>query len=617
MSAHPKFTFAVPGVAVPGVVVAGALLLALAPACYSGSQGAADPEGGASEGDTDDPGGGPSEPDEPFETSQFACDPTQLPADLPLRRLSRVQYTHAVHDLVALLVPDDVELVIGAASSRMGGIPVDARSGPDARYGGLRRLDQSIFQETVEGSYYVGTTIGRAIADNPSRLTVAAGGCATDADTGNDAECVDAFVRRFAPRVLRRPLTEDDVAFYVDVAGDTIEGEDFADIIGVLLSAPEFLYFVEQGYGDAVGPRTPLGAHELASRLSFHFWQTIPDDELVAAADAGELLDDAGYAAQVERLFHDPRSAEAIGEFYGEWLDPPHVAELDAGVGMPDYDAFLDGFEPSPETRRHMVDELREMGAHYTLGDAADFVAWFRSNLSFARTDDIAGIYGVPVWSGGAPPELPAGREGLVTRALVLASGSAMTHPVLKGVYTRKTLLCDPVPNPPADAMAVAMGIEDSGLGARARAEAISEARADCATCHTRYINGLGYITEDYDALGRHRTSEPVFDKLTGALIAEAPIDTTAVPNITGDDERAASSAAELNALMLESEKPQACFARRYFRFTFGRVEDDTTDGCTLALMHEALTEGDDLGTVVREIALRPDFRTKTIEGAP
>ncbi|MBL8947571.1 MAG: DUF1588 domain-containing protein, partial [Myxococcales bacterium] len=193
--------------------------------------------------------------------------------------------------------------------------------------------------------------------------------------------------------------------------------------------------------------------------------------------------------------------------------------------------------------------------------------------------------------------------------------GSAMTHPVIKGVFTRKTLMCDPVPDPPADAMAVAMEIEDAALGARARAEAISEARADCAGCHTGLINPLGYVTENFDALGRLRQTETVFDKATGAVIAEVPIDTLATPNVDGADDRTASNAAELNALMLESDKPQACFARRYFRFTFGRVEDDTTDGCTLAVMHQALLDGDDLGTVVRDVAMRPDFRTKTFEG--
>ncbi len=594
---------------------ASVLSITILAGCRSGA-GAGDPD--------DDSGGGSDETagssaddgssgDDPFQTSKFECDPTQVPAELGLRRLSRVQYVNAVRGLVAILAPTDVEGVIAQAETRMAAMPTDARSGPDPQYGGLSRLDQSIFQETVEGSYHVGAAIGAAVADDPARLTTAAGACATDADTGNDAACIEAFVRSFGARALRRPLTDDDVAFYVDVAGPELEPEDYADIIAVLLCAPGFLYFVEGGEGEG-GEATPLTAYEIAARLSFHFWQTIPDEALVAAAERGDLLDDELYTAEVERLFHDQRSVAALGEFYGEWLDSPHTAELDASIGMPDYDAFLEGFVPSPDTRANMAAELRDMGAYYTLDAPGSFDEWFRSDKSFARTDDIASIYGVAPWQGGEPPTLPDGREGIITRALTLATGSAVTHPVLKGVYARKTLLCDPVPPPPPDAMAVAMGIEDAALGSRARAVAISEARGDCAGCHTGFINPLGFVTEDFDGLGRHRTIEKVFDKITGDLIAEVPIDTSAVLQIDAGDEREASSAGELNAMMLESEKPQACFARRYFRFTFGRIEDDTSDGCTLATVHQALVDGDDLGVVVRDIALRPEFRTKTIE---
>ena len=598
-----------------------ALLFSLS-GCYTGIHGSgsaggegADDAGGSGEDGSGSASDSGDSGDDPFQTGIFECDPTQTPVDLPLRRLSRVQYENALGDLMTLLVGDQASVLLDAAASRLLGIPADVKSGPDAKYGGLSRLDQSIFQETVDGTYRVGDAIGKTIVADSNLLTTAVGPCATDGDTGNDAQCIEDFIRRFAPRVLRRPLTDDDVAFYVAVAEDTLEVEDYSDIITVLLAAPELLYFVERGVPDESGAGTQLTAHELASRLSFHFWQTIPDDELVALADSGELLDDATYEAQVDRMLNDARTRRALDEYFGEWLDAPNLGELDAAVGEPDYDNFLDGFTPGPDTRTHMADEVREMGAYYTVASPGAFDEWFRSDKSFARTDDIAAIYGVAPWTEGEPPVLPDGREGLITRALMLSTGSAVTHPILKGVYARKTLLCDQLPPPPADAMAVAMGIMDVGLGARAHAQAISEARADCAGCHETLINPMGFITEDFDALGRHRTIENVYDKTTGELVGTAEIDTSAVPRVSTTDERTASTAAELNQYMLESERPQACFARRYFRFTFGREEDDVTDGCTLATMHQALLDGTDLGTVVRDIAMRPEFRTKTIEG--
>ena len=268
----------------------------------------------------------PPDPNETaYATSAFECKPGILPDELPLRRVSNLQYRNVVEDAVRSIVPTHADAVLTEVSSPVNALPRDSRSGPEPKYGGFRRLDQAIFQETVSGAYKVGAEVGKAIVDDPARLTEAAGSCATDADASNDGACIDAFIEKIAPRILRRPITTDDVAFYHAVAGSTLEAEDYADIITVLLSAPSFLYFVEPGVGEPADGAVQLSAHELANRLSFHFWQTGPDDELWALADSGELSKDEVYQAQVERLFSDPRAQRALDEFYGEWLDPQHL----------------------------------------------------------------------------------------------------------------------------------------------------------------------------------------------------------------------------------------------------------------------------------------------------
>ena len=199
----------------------------------------------------------------------------------------------------------------------------------------------------------------------------------------------------------------------------------------------------------------------------------------------------------------------------------------------------------------------------------------------------------------------------MTTRALLLASGSSATHPIMKGVFLRKAILCDTVPPPPGDAMAVAMELEPAGVTARDLAVAVSEARSDCAACHTTLINPLGFVTENFDALGRFRTTETAYDKMTGDPLGTATVDTSAVPQVTDEDMRTATTAADLNQYMLESEKPQACFARRYFRFTFGREEGEG-DGCLLADTHQALLDGGDLGSILKSMALNPQFQKKS-----
>jgi len=258
-----------------------------------------------------------------------------------------------------------------------------------------------------------------------------------------------------------------------------------------------------------------------------------------------------------------------------------------------------------------MQEEVERMGRYYTVDAPGSFDELFTSDRSFAENDDVAQVYGVSTWTGGEPPTLPPEREGIITRALLLSSGSAQTHPIMKGVFIRKAILCDTLGPPPGDAMAIANDVKPAGTTARDKAVAISEARDDCAGCHKTMINPLGFVTENFDAIGRLRTTETLYDKTTGDPLGSAPVDTSSVPLVTSDDERTASSAKELDQYMLESEKPQACFARRYFRFTFGR-EEDAGDGCLLADTHQALLDGDDLGSVLTSMAKSPQFTRKT-----
>jgi hypothetical protein len=567
---------------------------------------------------------GAGKPGDGTPTNPFTCDSSAAPAPLPLRRLSETQLRNSIADVIQALAPADATAINQEIAGAFAALPPDSRSGPDERFGGLRRLDQTLYGETAEAAYAIGEALGAAIvkpkAGKRTRLTAAAGACATDTDTTNDAACLDAFVRKFGAVLLRRPLTADDVAFYTGVAGTTREPEDYGDVLAVMVSSPRFLYFVEEGQADSAANPRPLTAHELAARLSYHFWQTLPDAELRAVADDGSLLTDAVYQHQVERLSTDARAASAIGELFGDWLEPTFLGALDANVGSADFDAFRGSFLPTAALRDHMVAELPRMARYYTLDTPGTFTDFFRSNRSFAETDDVAALYGVAPWHGGEPPVFAdAGREGVLARAALTATGFVTTRPIIKGVFARKAILCDVIGEPPNDVMDVVATLPTMGVTSRAHAEAISEARADCAGCHKTLINPLGFPTESYDGLGRRRTTEAVYAP-TGALLQQAAIDTSSAPHVLADgspadDAATVANVAELDAQLLASGKPQACFARRYFRFAFARLEDQTghTDDCVLAGLNQDLVDGKPLSEVVRSIALRPEFRTRPI----
>ena len=284
-----------------------------------------------------------------------------------------------------------------------------------------------------------------------------------DTDPVNDSACVDAFLRKLGKRAFRRPLSADDLTFYRRAVQDSpVSAADYADLVALLVGSPLFLYAVELGdAGSLPRGKVALTAHELAARLALHFWQSGPDDELFAAADSGALLEAEVYVQQVARLYADAKPERMLEELFVDWLEPKHLPELDLRVGSFDYDALLGDFTVGPELKSRMLRELGRMGVYYAHRTEGTFAELFQSRRSFAETSDLAEIYGVPVWDGaGEPPQFPhAEREGLLTRAALVATGHASSHPIFKGVYARKTVLCETIPPPPADVNAVAMNV--------------------------------------------------------------------------------------------------------------------------------------------------------------
>lgn len=596
--------------AMRGLLLLAALAATCGVACTGLIDGAEDgtaSSGTGAGGDAPGAGGGP-----PEGTTSFACDPAVTPPELPMRRLSRVQREATIRDLVRWAVPDHADDVIAAVEPTFERIPADQRIGRDLHYARFSRLDQTLQQEHVDAAYALGRALGAAVTASDARLEALAGPCATNADAGDDDACLDAFIRDFGERALRRAITDQDVAFYREVAGaPPFDDADWIDVVGLLVNAPHALYLVEHGDGgDDVS--APLGAWELASRLSYHFWQTMPDEELFALARDGSLVDEGVYAEQVERIFADPRTHASLSSFFGEWLENSTLDELDSRVGTPVFDAFRGDLLPGPDLRESMLQEVTDAAVHYALDADGTWEDLLLSRRSFARTDELAALYGVPAWSPGEdPPEIPdPARVGLITRAAFVATGSASTRPIMKGVFLRKALLCDPIDPPPAEAAANPPQLSED-LTTRQVVEELT-GTGSCVGCHQTIINPLGFATENFDALGRVRAEQTFYDAETGEVLGSSPVDTTSTPQVDYGDDTPSAGAADLVQLLAESEKPHACFARQYFRFTFGRFEDAEIDGCALAQVDDALDADRPMGEALRALALAPSFRRRS-----
>jgi hypothetical protein len=505
--------------------------------------------------------------------------------------------------------------------------PLMAAAFPD---GGYLRADQDQQYTRVQAFYAIGNAMGAALT-TPGRLGSVVGACATDGNPSNDAACLTSFIQRFGARALRRPVTSDDVTFYESVYGSstTADPAAYADVIAVMLDAPDFLYFVEHGdqpVANLVGVYT-LGAFELASRLSYHLWDTMPDDELWAAAQDGSLLQDAVYKKEVDRLFADPRAKATLHRFFTDYLQTNssggpmglgglNFRNLAAYNNDSVFKALAGSDLPAPTLGQSMVDDAVGMLDYYvwtTPGTVHDLLT---SGLSFARSADVAKIYRLVPWDGmSAPPAFPDGqRPGLFSRALFVAGGLD-TNPILKGVFLRRYLLCDYVPRPPPAAANAAIVLSANQTTRQVVTELTKN--APCNACHPNVINPLGFVTENFDGLGRFRTQQTLFNP-DGTIAGALPIDTTSVPRVDlNDATTSVQGMADLMGVVEASGKVEACLAQNYFRYSFARFEDTSLDGCALESMRQTLDPSagpGHLADLFKQVVLTAAFRQRTFD---
>ena len=536
----------------------------------------------------------------------FRCDPEDPASASPLRRLSALQYRNTLRDLFAPYGVDP----LAEAEDAIDRVPVDDAGSS------FRITDTRLSDQHVRAYFRVSDRLASAVTTEDARLVAVAGDCALEAAPG--AACIDRFLDDFAMRALRRPLTAEERARYHALDDGSRDGRElFRALVLSVLMAPSFLYHVELEGETLDGDEVyyELGPYELASRLSYHFWQSMPDDALLAAAADGTLGTDEGYAEQARRVFEDPRTQDALQAFYAEWF---RLGTLTGFADTEGFRTFAEGTtvgDPDADHARAMSAEIEAMTAHFTWEAEGSMRDLLLTDLSFTRSPHLAALYGVEPWDGASePPRLPAEeRAGILTRAAFLATGTHETHPVHRGATVRRRILCNDLPSPdpavlPDGALTPPPVTADQTTRER---YANKTANEPCASCHA-LMNPIGYVLEQYDALGRHRTHERVIDEVSGEELAVLPIDSTAAPRIELDDPSVMSTGPELSRAVADSGMVEACFARQYFRFAFAR-EERAGDGCALERIRSSLDDGGTLQDALISIAFDPSFRTRRV----
>jgi hypothetical protein len=463
--------------------------------------------------------------------------------------------------------------------------------------------DQIYMGYAAVGSVEIGGphAVPGGVADTPSRGVIFSCRPLRVADEG---ACARQILTTLARRAYRRPVREDDLATLLEffdagrLDGGTFDsGIQFA--LERLLVDPDFLLRVERDPApSAAGPSVyPISNLELASRLSFFLWSSIPDDELLSLAEEGRLSDPVVLEQQARRLLDDPRATEAlVDDFAAQWLNLRRVEEVVVDPNRyPNYDeTLLAAFKQ--ETELFVASTLREdRGVAALLNADYTFV-----NERLARHYGIAGVYGSRFRRVQLPD--PDRRGGLLAEGALLATTSYpdRTSPVLRGKWLLDNIFGLPVPPPPVG-VDTNIDPDPSGQPASIR-ERLSQHRRSptCASCHS-VIDPLGFALENFDVIGGWRTIDE-----SGQLVDASGTTTSGAP---------VNGLAGLRALLLD--QPQQfprTVTEKLLAYALGRRLEYHDRPTVRQIVRDAAADDYRWSSLIVGIVKSPTFLMRTID---
>lgn len=394
-----------------------------------------------------------------------------------------------------------------------------------------------------------------------------------------EATCSMAFIRAFGAKAHRRPLLPTELLRYkllydYGKASDT-HRRGIELVVTSMLQAPQFLYRLESGLGGVSGAAVKLTSYEMASRLSYFLWESMPDDALFDAAKNNLLQDAASIRAQATRMLADARAQRVVSRFFAQWF---HLSGVDALTKDPFYAGF-DAVKP------YLTEETTRFASSVFWSSASRPSGLLSSDYVMVN-GPLAAWYGIPGVTGAdfRQVALTPGtqRAGVLTQASVLSllATDKSTNPVQRGMFVRSRLLCLGLPAappfvPPAPP-------DRLGLSARERF-AEHESNKSCATCHA-LMDPQGLGMEDFDAAGRHRTVEPTLDG--GTRVVDASGALHAARDATGTF----NGAVALSKLLAPTRVLSDCVGTQFFDFSMGRLAD-AQDACSAFKVKDAVSK--------------------------
>lgn len=471
---------------------------------------------------------------------------------------------HAEPRMRKLLAPQyvsSVKALLGPAAAAVAKPPPDIASRGFESIGAAELTPGELALVTYEQS---AQAIANLLVADVSKLP-ALMGCTPQG--AQDAACFETFVRAFGRRAFRRPLDDEEVGRYVKVATDAAGRYNnayagTAYLVMAFLQSPYFLYMVEVGEPDPDEPtRRRLTGFELATRMAYFLTDSPPDDALLDAAEANLLATPEEVRAKALELVEKPEARDALDTFYSERMRLRHLESLTKDPALfPQYTPAL-----GAAMRQEALLLLRDV----VWTNNADYREIYSAPYAFVDAG-LAQLYGTsPVHSGGFERRpLPSNRQGVFGQAAFLAREAHpdMTSPTRRGRFVSERVLCIDIPPPPPEVVTeLPPPVPGMPQTMRQRLRAHSEIEA-CASCHVR-MDGIGLALENFDAVGRHRTTDN-----------NLPIDASGEIFEVG----AFEGLAGLTELVRERPELHRCWVRSLYRHATGHVEVEGDEAALL-----------------------------------
>ncbi|HSB94847.1 MAG TPA: DUF1592 domain-containing protein [Spongiibacteraceae bacterium] len=461
-----------------------------------------------------------------------------------MRRLTEAQYRRSIADIFG----NDIKIV--------------GNFEPDLRVNGLLAegsTQVSVTPNGLEQYESAARSIAEQVTDEAHWNNLV--GCEQTHADPRAERCTATFFRRVGKRLYRRPLRDTEVATAV---ADTLAAtkklgalrSGMSATLAAMLTSPDFIFRIERTANIDDNNRhpdaTPLDAWSRAARLSFLLWNTTPDDELLAAAQSGELITEAGLARQVERMMASPRFNDGVRAFFDDFLrlDGLNTLSKDATI----YPAF------SPRVAQDAREQTLRTISELLVNRRGSYSELFTTRR-FAMNRTLGPLYDVPVatkdWSFYQFPDTDP-RAGLLTQISLLAlySHPGRTSPTLRGKAIREILMCEEIPAPPANVnFSVVQDTNNPELRTTRERVAAHLNDDNCASCHKK-TDPIGLGLEKFDGAGRFRALE----------------NNEAIDSSGELDREPFDGAAALGAALAKSQVASTCLVQSAYRYAVGRA---------------------------------------------